>query len=153
MLTLLIPLLACAQTPAEPPKPVDGPKVSTLLGDAPGITYLGDWTSKGCPSRSFPRNIHFEQGGTYAGIDLVSPCPVGTQCAWSGIVSYQGIWMQQGQTIELRDIGGTGERGPHPTSFRADDKGFLVESGCNYERGVTIPDGYTADAVTPKVVQ
>ena len=131
MFTLLIPLLACAQTPAELPKPIEGPKVSTLLGDAPGITYLGDWTSKGCPSRSFPRNIHFEQGGNYAGVDLVSPCPVGTQCAWSGIVSYQGI----------------------PTSFRADDKGFLVESGCNYERGVTIPEGYTADAVTPKVVQ
>ena len=151
MLLLLLPLLACAQTPVELPKPIEGPKVATLLGDVSGITFLGDWTSKGCPSRNFPRNIHFEAGGKYAGVDLVSPCPVGTQCAWSGILSYGGIWQQQGQTIQLRDIGGTGESGPHPTRFQADDKGFLVEAGCNYERGVTVPDGYTADAVTAKI--
>ena len=151
MLLPLLPLLACAQTPVELPKPIEGPKVATLLGDVPGITFLGDWTSKGCPSRNFPRNIHFEVGGKYAGVDLVSPCPVGTQCAWSGILTYGGIWQQQGQTIQLRDIGGTGESGPHPTRFQADDKGFLVEAGCNYERGVTVPDGYTADAVTAKI--
>ena len=151
MLLLLLPLLACAQTPVELPKPIEGPKVATLLGDVSGITFLGDWTSKGCPSRNFPRNIHFEAGGKYAGVDLVSPCPVGTQCAWSGILSYGGIWQQQGQTIQLRDIGGTAESGPHPTRFQADDKGFLVEAGCNYERGVTVPDGYTADAVTAKI--
>lgn len=153
-MTLHLSLLACAQAPAEPPKPaVGGPTVPTLLGEAHGVAYLGDWTSTNCTARTFPRNIHFEDDGTWAGVDLISPCPVGTQCAWSGITYYQGIYQQQSETLELRDIGGTPAAGPHPTSFRANDKGQLVEGGCTYEKGLTVPPGYDADKVTPKVIR
>lgn len=153
----LLSLFACAvaePVPVTPVPPVvQGPTVPTLLGDAPGILYLGDWTSPPCPVRDFARNIHFEGDGNYAAMDLVAPCPVGTQCAWSGITAYQGIWEQQHETVELRDMGGTPGTGPHPTSFRANDKGQLVENGCPYNRGITVPDGYTAESVTPKIVK
>lgn len=154
MMLLLLPLLACAQPPAEAPKPAPaGPSVPTLLGEAHGVAYLGDWTSKDCTARTFARNIRFEDDGTYAAVDLVSPCPVGTQCAWSGIVAYQGIYQQQSETLELRDIGGTPAAGPHPTSFRADDAGHLVEGGCTYEKGLTVPEGYDAAKVTPAIIR
>ncbi len=153
----LLTVLACAAADpvavSPPPVSADAPKVPTLLGDAPGIVYVGDWTSPPCPGRAFARNIHFEADGNYAAMDLVSPCPVGTQCAWSGITAYQGIWEQQHETLELRDMGGTPAPGPHPTSFRANDKGQLVENGCPYNHGLTVPDGYTIDKVTPKVVR
>lgn len=153
---LALVVTACAVAPVAttpPPEPIPGPTVSTLLGDAPGITYLGQWTSKACPTRAFARNILFEDDGNYAAADLISPCPVGTQCAWSGISLYQGIWSQQGETIETRDMGGTAAAGPHPTSFRANDRSQLVEGGCTYDRGLTVPDGYTPESVTPRFVR
>ena len=50
-------------------------------------------------------------------------------------------------------MGGTAAAGPHPTSFRANDKGQLVEGGCAYDRGLTVPDGYKPESVTPRFVR
>lgn len=151
-------LFACAADPSVPPPgpavPVDPatPTVPTLLGDAPGVYFMGEWTSKECASRAYARNIVLENGGGYAAIDLVSPCPAGTRCMWSGLVAYAGIWKQEGTRVLLREIGAPIERGsPHPTEFEATAKGRLTENGCEYVPGLTIPEGYTADGVRPVI--
>ncbi len=165
MTLLLAPLLAlflslgCATDPALPPTsdlgfPTDtsAPKVSTLLGDAPGIVFTGEWTSAGCGGRAYPRNLVLVANGTYAGIDLVSPCPSGATCAWSGIAGFAGVWKQEGKKVLLREIGGPIARGsPHPTEIESTVDGHLVENGCLYDRGLTIPAGYVDDQVRPRV--
>lgn len=153
LVLLATSLAACASEPPAPAPPIKGPIVHTLLGDAPGVEFTGDWTSPACGGRQFARNIHFDADGAYAAIDLMSPCPVGTQCLTSGLMAYEGIWSIKDDALELRDMGGTSAPGPHPTSFRADDKGQLVESGCPYTKGLTVPDGYEAAKVTPKSVR
>lgn len=144
-------LLAC-ETPAEP-QPAGGASVPTLLGDAPGIMFIGNWTSTSCGGRAYARNVRFEADGSYAGVDLISPCPPGTTCVWSGIVAYGGSWVQNGTLLQLRETGGgpTGPGTPHPTELRADTEGQLREGDCAYTRGLTVPGGYTEDQVTPRV--
>lgn len=133
------------------PGPGD-PTVPTLLGDVKGVAFVGDWTSPSCGGRAYARNIHFDAENSYAGIDLVSPCPTGTTCVWSGMIAYAGIWVQEGDRLKLREIGGpTGPGSPHPTEFTATVEGSLVENGCAYSRGLTVPAGYEEDRVRPKI--
>lgn len=164
---MMILLLACATeapstpppAPAPPPAAPEtpattGPTVPTLLGDVPGVAFVGDWTSPSCGGRSFARNLHFDEDQQYAVIDLVSPCPTGTTCSWSGLVTYAGTWVQLDQEVQLREIGSPASAdSPHPRKIQATTDGRLVEpeAGCFYERGLTIPEGYAAERVTPKV--
>jgi hypothetical protein len=150
-------LFACASDPA-PPNPAAGagegaPVVPTMLGDAPGIKFTDmDWTSASCDSRKYARNLRIESDNTYAGVDLVSPCPEGTQCVWSGLVGFAGIWKQEDRKLLLREIGGPIAQGsPHPTEIISTVDGTLVENGCTYVHGLTVPPGYTEDRVRPKV--
>lgn len=134
---------------ANAPKP---PTVPTLLGDVPGVMFVGDWTSPGCEGRAYPRNLHFRNDNSYAGIDLVSPCPPDTQCVWSGMVGYAGIWKQEGNKLLLREIGAPTEPGsPHPTEIISTFDGTLMENGCTYTRGLTVPPGLTEDKVRPQI--
>lgn len=163
---MILLLLACATPPvqADPapappaPAPVATPEnsvtVPTLLGEAPGVSFLGDWTSGPCQGRTYPRNVRFEEDYTYAVIDLVSPCPVGTTCMWSGMATFAGEWRQDGTQLKLRELGiasGTGPGGPHPVIFESNAEGKLVENGCIYEKGLTVPTGYAEDKVRPRV--
>jgi hypothetical protein len=152
-------LVACAAEPpppsplsaAPPPIPADAPKVDTMLGQVPGVKYIGEWTSAGCEGRTFARNLTFFENGEYAAMDLVSPCPAGTVCAWSGLVAYVGIWKQDGTKLLLREIGApTAPGSPHPTEVQATVDGQLVENGCTYSPGLTVPPGYTEDQVRPR---
>jgi hypothetical protein len=166
-------LLACATSTPDAPAPVAAPaapstpppaapdappsaenpaSVSTLLGRTPGVHFVGDWTSPPCGGRGYARNLHFDVDQGYAGVDLVSPCPVGTTCAWSGLIGYAGLWAQEGDKLKLREIGGATTPGsPHPTEFISTVEGNLVENGCTYTTGLTVPPGYTEDKVRPKV--
>ncbi len=164
-MTLLLLALACATDPTTPAptalevatsgaaRPaVDVPTVPTMLGDTPGVAFLGDWTSAPCEGRAFSRNLRFEKENAYAGRDLVSPCPPGTECVWSGIVAYAGIWKQEGNKLYLREIGSpTAAGSPHPTEVISTVDGTLLENGCTYTRGLTVPDGSTEDQARPRV--
>lgn len=144
------PTDAPAGVPDGPAGP--GPQVDTLLGKVPGVKFLGDWTSPGCPGREYPRNLTFFMENEYAGLDLVSPCAPGAQCAWSGMVAYAGRWVQDGTTLKLRSIGGSTAPGsPHPTEVQANFEGKLVENDCEYTRGLTVPEGYAEDQVRPRL--
>lgn len=124
----------------------------TLLGEAPGVNFLGTWTSPSCGGRAYARNMYFEADNGFAGIDLVSPCPKGTTCIWSGMSGFAGIWKQEGTKLLLREMGAPIEAGgPHPTTFEATADGQLVENGCFYTRGLTVPTGYTESEVTPRI--
>lgn len=151
-------LVACsASIPEPPPAPAPAPgdaapTVQTLLGEAKGIHFLGDWTSAPCGGRGYARNLRFEEDGTYAGVDLVSPCPPDVACAWSGLLGFTGVWKQEGEKLHLREIGGGVEQGAaHPTEFTANVEGQLLENGCVYTVGLTVPAGYTEERVRPKV--
>lgn len=149
---MILALFACSAEPLPPALPPDVPKVETLLGEAPGIVFTGEWTSKDCPGRTYPRNLVILEDHTYAAIDLLSPCPPGATCAWSGMVGFAGIWKQEGTKVLLREIGGPIEQGsPHPTEIIAREDGRLEENQCPYDRGLTVPDGYTEEQVRPKV--
>ena len=150
---LVVPPAAPAGAPGEPAVNADGtPKVDTMLGTVPGVQYVGEWTSATCEGRAYPRNLVFYEHGEYAAFDLISPCPTGTSCIWSGIVGYAGIWKQDGTRLILREIGAPIEKGsPHPTEFVASFDGTLVENGCAYTKGITVPEGYTADKVRPRL--
>jgi hypothetical protein len=122
--------------------------VQTMLGDVTGVVFTGDWTSTGCEGRSYARNLYIASDHSYAGIDLVSPCPPNAKCMWSGLVAYTGIWKQEGNKVLLREIGAPKEAGmAHPTEIQATTKGELIENGCTYTRGITVPEGYTEDTV------
>jgi hypothetical protein len=148
---MILLMLAC--DPPAPPPPIEGPKVQTLLGEASGVDFSGNWTSPNCGGRAYARNIRFEADNSYAGLDLISPCAPGTQCVWSGMVGYAGTWgLPNDKTLRLMEMGApAGPGSPHPNEFTADFKGNLMESGCVYQKGLTVPAGYTEEQVTPRV--
>jgi hypothetical protein len=164
----LLLLFACTADPVAPspaaPDPAStagasagasGPKaptVPTLLGDVPGVAFVGDWTSPGCAGRTFARNLRFESDNSYAGVDLVSPCPPDTECVWSGLVGYAGIWKQEGNKLQLREIGApTAPGSPHPTEVISTFDGTLMENGCTYTKGLAVPPGMTEEQVRPRI--
>lgn len=139
------------ETPGTAAKP--GAQVDTLLGKVSGVAFVGDWTSPPCGGRSYARNIRFESDQEYGVIELISPCPVGTTCIWSGLGTFAGLWDQQGTKLILQEIGMTKNvpGGPHPVLFESTADGRLVENGCFYTKGLTVPPGYTEDKVRPKL--
>lgn len=149
---MILFLLACETVFSPPVAPPAGPTVPTLLGQAPGVAFVGHWTSTGCGQRQYARNISFELDNTYNAIDMISPCRPGTQCIWSGMVGYSGSWAQpEEKRLVLREWGSSSAPGsPHPQEFFADDNGNLVESNCVYTRGFTVPEGMTEAQVTPQ---
>lgn len=152
---MILLMFACGDPPETPPPPPVEPEptVSTLLGDASGVDFAGNWTSPNCGGRAYARNIRFEEDHTYAAIDLVSPCAPGAQCVWSGMVGYAGTWNNtDDKKLKLLEMGAmVGPGSPHPHEFVADFKGNLIESSCVYTKGLTIPPGYTEQQVTPRV--
>lgn len=127
----------------------------TLLGKVEGVKFVGDWTSPPCGGRTYARNLHFDADQHYAAIDLVEPCPPGTECVWSGMVGFQGLWALEGKVIKVREIGMVAAQagGPHPVKFEATEDGKLVENGCFYTQGLTVPPGYTEERVRPEIVK
>ena len=148
-----------AATPAPVPATAGAPdiptdqKVPTLFGDVSGVSFVGDWTSPPCGGRNYARNVHFDSDQHYAVVDMVSPCPPGTSCIWSGLTGFSGIWAQEGTKLRVQEIGSgpPSPGGPHPVLFEATADGKLVENGCFYTKGLTVPPGYEEERVKPKV--
>jgi hypothetical protein len=133
-------------SPSVVQKPGEEPRYYTLLGALDGVVFSGDWTSPSCGGRGFPRNIRFEEvQRRWALVDLVSPCPAGTQCAWTGLQRSEGTWEHDTSRIYPKALGA----GKQPKAFTATTNGRLVESGCVYVRGLSVPDGYTPEQVRP----
>ena len=87
----------------------------------PGI--VGIWQSSSCGKRKYARLIQFETGGAFQGRDLVSPCPPGTRCLWSGIVNIKGTFEVQTDKIKLANsqpAAGPAPAEPFPTAMDID---------------------------------
>ena len=110
---------------------------------APSDGIAGTWHSESCGKREYAREMVFLDGGTYVRFDLVSPCPPGAQCIWSGILNFRGGWTFDGTAIALNDeqqvgsAGGGDSFGPGPRKliYQADPLRLLnpLASGtCEY---------------------
>lgn len=65
------------------------------------VALDGTWESASCGSRTYPRRITFAEAANFTAEDLVSPCPKGVSCIWSGIIRRQGTYKLEKDTIEL----------------------------------------------------
>lgn len=52
----------------------------------------GTYTSKACDGRKYDRVARIGKGNSIELDDRVSPCPKGTACVWSGIVTRKGTY-------------------------------------------------------------
>jgi len=151
--------LACAESstpapvPATPGAVPTEESVPTLLGEVQGVAFVGEWTSPACGGRAYARNVRFDSEQRFAVVDIVDPCPPDKECAWSGLTGFNGLWAVDGARLKVREIGSVpaGAGGPHPVLFEATADGKLVENGCTYERGLTVPPGYTEERVRPVI--
>ena len=82
-----------AQAPAQPAEARPG-------ADSTGMLLPSVWASPACDGRSYERQISFEEG-RFRATDLVSPCPPGVTCVWSGIIHRRGSWTLDGQQLRL----------------------------------------------------
>jgi hypothetical protein len=58
------------------------------------------WASPACEGRDYERQISFD-ADRFAAVDLVAPCPPGTQCVWSGIIDRKGSWSLDRKQLRL----------------------------------------------------
>lgn len=85
-----------------------------------GASIEGSWISPSCGARTYPRLITFDDG-QFQATDLISPCPYGLVCIWSGIVKTLGTYAVSGDTIELTVLDGWSGKGqPLPASMTID---------------------------------
>ena len=128
-------------TPATPPAtPATTMQPRTPPPSTAGVVLLsldGTWESPSCGSRTYPRRITFAEAASFIAEDLVSPCPKGTTCVWSGIINRQGTYRVEKDTVTLT-VAKT-STGPakveFPASLTLDASRAPVEAGsCVYKR-------------------
>jgi hypothetical protein len=94
-------------------------------------TLLGTWESASCGARAYPRHLTFADATAFSAEDLVSPCPKGTQCIWSGIINRTGTYKTQKDIVTLTVSKTT--TGPaktqFPPSLTLDSNHALIEAG------------------------
>jgi hypothetical protein len=144
----MIALAACACPSApEPASAPPAPAPTEEPGPPPpngpnGKALLGDWHSPACGDRAYERRLHLHENGSFKAEDMVSPCPPGVMCVWSGIVETQGTWAVSKGALELTVKAGAAPRrgvAPFPTALTLDGAGAPAEgsagaSSCPYVR-------------------
>jgi hypothetical protein len=78
--------------------PVPEPTTSAAPTASPS-SPVGAWSSPSCGDRKYARELSIAEGGTFTARDLVSPCPPGAACVWSGIVERSGKWVADGSRL------------------------------------------------------
>lgn len=157
MLTLFVGagLLACSgkatpeaeipvaeTTPAEVAEVAEVPEApeTPATPDVPEGVHpvAATWLGEACGSRAYPRELTFHPNFRYQGRDLVSPCPAGATCVWSGVVTYEGTWKDDGPFLALTETSSSGVQGvPRPEMLRRAQSGHLTE-----EQGEGVVCGY-----------
>lgn len=137
-------LVACASSPPGDASvsvdlPPPGPATATTSPLPPAQSPLGLFRSASCGSRNYARELEFREGGTFTAKDLMSPCPLGANCVWSGVMERSGTFTVAGTVITLTITKG-GELGgakPLPQTLTT-NAGALVEANagttCAYTR-------------------
>jgi hypothetical protein len=122
---------------ASPTPAASGAATATLTA-APS-TPTGKWVSPSCGARAYPRELELFADGRFTARDLVSPCPQGVSCVWSGIVERAGRFTVAGARLELAIEKGEATRGGQalPESFAIEGGAPVEESAgarCTYTR-------------------
>lgn len=103
---------------------------------------VGAWSSARCGERKYVRELELTADGTFRSADLVSPCPKGAVCVWSGIVNREGTYALAGDRVTLvsapQSVVASPQAKPLPASLDVVEAS-LVESGpgserCTYQR-------------------
>jgi hypothetical protein len=99
------PVATTPPVAATPPAPATGAQPSAPLPvNAPAVTLItldGTWESASCGDRAYPRRITFAEAANFIAEDLISPCPKGVSCVWSGIINRRGTYKVERDTITL----------------------------------------------------
>lgn len=131
-----------ATTPTPTATTTTTPTPTTTTTPETSAELVGEWKSPPCGARKYERRITFAKDGSFTAQDLVSPCPKGVVCVWSGIIDTKGTWKQEGNTIHLTTASqssGPKVGSPFPTTLTFDPaKKVLTESAdgatCSYKR-------------------
>lgn len=139
MLIFLLSFLACPKPtdvtePSEPEVSVEQPEAETQAIEAPHAEFVGTHSSPECGDRAYPRHIVLKDNMTYTLTDLVSPCPPGGMCAWSGVVTVNGSWSVEGPMVHfVEGKVDNGEQGAErPATLKLGQTGQLMEGRCVY---------------------
>lgn len=133
---------AAATEPAPPDPTVPAPTAAASeTPPAPAADgWIGSWASATCGSREYRREVTFAADGTVSGRDLVSPCPKGATCVWSGIVDWKGTYTAADGKLALAVKIGGGPQGkltlPSELSWDPEAKAVVEASDgsrCVYE--------------------
>lgn len=148
-LSIVAPLaLLFTACPSAPPKDGASPTTTVAMSAEPKASASvptpvatfeeGTYASPHCGGRGYAREVTFDARG-FTAVDLVSPCPAGTNCIWSGIVERTGTYVVSGTKVDLT-ITSEG-RGPgvvdFPKSFVLADKAIVETSdagSCVYSK-------------------
>jgi hypothetical protein len=118
---------------ATPTAPATATAPTTIPSTAPaaGSSLLGTWESASCGGRAYPRHLTFADATSFTAEDLVSPCPKGTTCVWSGIINRSGTYKVEKDVLSLT-VSKT-SNGPSktqfPTSLSLDTNRTPIEAG------------------------
>jgi hypothetical protein len=118
------------------------PVEEVVVPAQPATSVAGTWSSASCGERSYARELVFVEGGSYVRLDLVSPCPPGTLCVWSGIVHFTGGWRLEGEAVRLIEEVQVGSGGPSGFVSRPEElamdgetlKAHVAGEDCVYTR-------------------
>lgn len=145
-------ILSCSCTSQAPQSPTtvevraapsasEASPVKTAEIAVPKGSWVGGWQSSECGERKYPRRLDLADDGTFIMMDLISPCPPGAKCVWSGVAARKGTWSASGNRSLLTyepagSATGNGKGQPAPTELTWDrDKNVPVEGhDCAYER-------------------
>lgn len=125
-----------ATAPATPTTTPTVAPTATAPTSVPGTTpaaggLAGTWESGSCGARAYARRITFTEPASFTAEDLVSPCPKGTQCIWSGIINRSGSYKTQKDivTLTVSKTGSGPAKTQFPPSLTLDSNRVLVEAG------------------------
>jgi|GEM_PF-2858098 len=77
----------------------NGTSVHHTLGIPGDADVVGNWS--GTAPGGWTTEWSFDEDGTFIKTDLISPCPEGVACVWSGVVTNHGTWSMTGGSVSL----------------------------------------------------
>ena len=127
------------QAPATTPDPRSAGTAGGAASPASAV-LVGEWVSSSCGARQYPRHITFDDQSGFSASDLVSPCPAGVACVWSGIVVRHGRWSSDGRRVTLTVSGAPPRQGaPFPETLELSPGPTEKDASgaiCPYERAI-----------------
>jgi len=86
--------------------------------------------------RTYAREISLAKDGSFTARDLVSPCPAGKVCVWSGIVDRSGKWaMKESSVILTVEKGADNKAGQaFPAQIPFTNGALTEDGGCAYQK-------------------